>query len=110
MRTPAIATALALLQVATPAARADLVLTQHLFVGAAKTPAKTVMYVKGGKIRTDNDTTSSSIIDTETGDMTTLVHELRRRDGRYGLATMCIGVGQGIATVIEHLDRTGAAA
>lgn len=33
--------------------------------------------------------------------MTTLVHELRRRGGRYGLATMCIGVGQGIATVIE---------
>ncbi len=33
--------------------------------------------------------------------LTTLVHELRRRAGRYGLATMCIGVGQGIATVIE---------
>jgi len=33
--------------------------------------------------------------------MTTLVHELRRRGGRYGLATMCIGVGQGIATIIE---------
>lgn len=33
--------------------------------------------------------------------LTTLVHELRRRGGRYGLATMCIGVGQGIATVIE---------
>jgi 3-oxoadipyl-CoA thiolase len=32
-----------------------------------------------------------------------LVHELRRRGGRYGLATMCIGVGQGIATVVEHL-------
>ena len=33
--------------------------------------------------------------------LTTLVHELRRRGGRYGLATMCIGVGQGIAAVIE---------
>jgi 3-oxoadipyl-CoA thiolase len=33
--------------------------------------------------------------------MTTLVHEMRRRGGRYGLATMCIGVGQGIATIIE---------
>ncbi|HMQ29639.1 MAG TPA: acetyl-CoA C-acyltransferase [Chloroflexaceae bacterium] len=33
--------------------------------------------------------------------LTTLAHELRRRGGRYGLATMCIGVGQGIATVIE---------
>ncbi|UWE04217.1 thiolase family protein [Laceyella sacchari] len=35
--------------------------------------------------------------------MTTLVHELVRREGRYGLATMCIGVGQGIATVIERI-------
>jgi 3-oxoadipyl-CoA thiolase len=33
--------------------------------------------------------------------MTTLVHELRRRGGHYGLATMCIGVGQGIATIVE---------
>jgi acetyl-CoA acetyltransferase family protein len=33
--------------------------------------------------------------------LTTLAHELRRRGGGYGLATMCIGVGQGIATVIE---------
>jgi acetyl-CoA C-acetyltransferase/3-oxo-5,6-didehydrosuberyl-CoA/3-oxoadipyl-CoA thiolase len=33
--------------------------------------------------------------------LTTLVHELRRRGGKYGLATMCIGVGQGIATVVE---------
>ncbi len=35
--------------------------------------------------------------------LTTLLYELRRRGGRYGLATMCIGVGQGIATVIELL-------
>jgi 3-oxoadipyl-CoA thiolase len=35
--------------------------------------------------------------------LTTLAHELRRRGGRYGLATMCIGVGQGIAVVIESL-------
>jgi acetyl-CoA acetyltransferase family protein len=34
--------------------------------------------------------------------LTTLVHELRRRDARYGLATMCIGVGQGIAVVVER--------
>jgi acetyl-CoA acetyltransferase family protein len=34
--------------------------------------------------------------------MTTLVHELARRRRRYGLATMCIGVGQGIATIIER--------
>ncbi|MGH8875101.1 MAG: thiolase family protein, partial [Acidimicrobiia bacterium] len=35
--------------------------------------------------------------------LTTLVHELRRRGGRYGLATMCIGVGQGIAMVVERV-------
>jgi 3-oxoadipyl-CoA thiolase len=36
--------------------------------------------------------------------VTMLVHELRRRGGRYGLATMCIGVGQGIATIVERID------
>ncbi len=35
--------------------------------------------------------------------VTTLLHELERRNGRYGLATMCIGVGQGIATIIERI-------
>ncbi len=36
--------------------------------------------------------------------VTMLVHELARTGGRYGLATMCIGVGQGIATVVERID------
>jgi acetyl-CoA C-acetyltransferase/3-oxo-5,6-didehydrosuberyl-CoA/3-oxoadipyl-CoA thiolase len=35
--------------------------------------------------------------------LVTLVHELRRRQDRYGLATMCIGVGQGIAMVVERV-------
>ncbi len=35
--------------------------------------------------------------------MTTLVHHLARTGGRYGLATMCIGVGQGIACVLERM-------
>lgn len=34
--------------------------------------------------------------------LTTLVHEMQRREARYGLATMCIGVGQGIATIVER--------
>ena len=34
---------------------------------------------------------------------TTLLHELKRRKGKYGLATMCIGVGQGAAIVYEGL-------
>jgi acetyl-CoA acetyltransferase len=33
---------------------------------------------------------------------TTLVHELGRRRGHFGLATMCIGVGQGIAAIFER--------
>ncbi len=33
--------------------------------------------------------------------MTTLVHEMKRRRTHYGLATMCIGVGQGISTIVE---------
>jgi 3-oxoadipyl-CoA thiolase len=37
--------------------------------------------------------------------MTMLVHELRRTGGRYGAAAMCIGVGQGIATVVERIDE-----
>ena len=32
----------------------------------------------------------------------TLAHELRRRGGRYGLATLCIGVGQGLAAIIGN--------
>jgi len=36
--------------------------------------------------------------------LTTLIHALRRTGGRYGLATMCIGVGQGIAVVVEAAD------
>jgi len=32
----------------------------------------------------------------------TLLRELERRDGRYGVATMCIGVGQGLATLFER--------
>jgi acetyl-CoA acetyltransferase family protein len=34
--------------------------------------------------------------------LTSLVHEMVRREARYGLATMCIGVGQGIATIVER--------
>ncbi len=36
--------------------------------------------------------------------MTTLLHELERQDKKYGLQTMCIGFGQGIATIIEKLN------
>ncbi|MCZ0755005.1 thiolase family protein [Anoxybacillus sp. J5B_2022] len=36
--------------------------------------------------------------------LTTLIYEMKRRGVKYGLATMCIGVGQGIATIVENVD------
>ncbi|WP_113930337.1 acetyl-CoA C-acyltransferase [Bacillus sp. P14.5] len=36
--------------------------------------------------------------------LTTLLYEMKRRDVRHGLATMCIGVGQGIATIVERVE------
>jgi acetyl-CoA acetyltransferase family protein len=35
----------------------------------------------------------------------TLLHELRRRKAKYGLATACIGGGQGIAMIVENLQK-----
>ncbi len=34
--------------------------------------------------------------------LTTLIYEMKRRDSKYGLATMCIGVGQGISVIVEN--------
>src|SRR5262249_43278678 len=36
-----------------------------------------------------------------------LLHELRRRGGRYGIATLCVGVGQGQAALFEGRQPTG---
>ena len=36
--------------------------------------------------------------------LTTLVHEMKKKQVQYGLATMCIGVGQGIAAIIENIE------
>lgn len=36
--------------------------------------------------------------------LVTLIHELKRRGDRYGLATLCIGGGQGVATIIENVE------
>jgi acetyl-CoA C-acetyltransferase len=35
--------------------------------------------------------------------LVTLLHEMKKRSGRYGLATLCIGGGQGVAMVVENL-------
>ncbi|ASS86194.1 beta-ketoadipyl CoA thiolase [Geobacillus lituanicus] len=37
--------------------------------------------------------------------LTTLIYEMRKRGIAYGLATMCIGVGQGIATIVKNADE-----
>ena len=37
--------------------------------------------------------------------VTTALHELEHRNGRYALCTLCIGVGQGLAMIIERLDN-----
>ncbi|MDQ6890566.1 MAG: hypothetical protein M3Z56_09870, partial [Bacteroidota bacterium] len=34
---------------------------------------------------------------------TTLLYEMKRRGARYGLATMCVGVGQGAAIIYENI-------
>jgi len=57
---------------------------------------RTKVNVNGGAIALGHPLGSSG-----TRILTTLAHELRRRGGGYGLATLCIGVGQGIAMVIE---------
>jgi 3-oxoadipyl-CoA thiolase len=36
--------------------------------------------------------------------VTTIVHEMQRRRARYGLVTLCVGVGQGEATIIERME------
>ena len=36
--------------------------------------------------------------------LTSILHELERRKGRYGLVTLCIGMGQGMATIIERVS------
>ena len=36
--------------------------------------------------------------------MVTLLHEMKRRKARYGLVTMCVGVGQGVATLVEGVE------
>jgi 3-oxoadipyl-CoA thiolase len=59
-------------------------------------PAKVNIY--GGAIATGHALGSSG-----SRLLTTLVHALHRENKRYGLATMCIGVGQGIAMIVERV-------
>lgn len=68
---------LSLILIATASAMADVTLVQDTLLNGVST--RTTMWVKGDKVRTDNDTTSSIIMDTATGDMTTLMHEQKMK-------------------------------
>ena len=59
---------------------------------------KEIVNVNGGAIALGHPVGATGAII-----MTKLVYELRKRKGKYGLATMCIGGGQGIAVIIEAL-------
>jgi 3-oxoadipyl-CoA thiolase len=39
--------------------------------------------------------------------LTTLLYEMKRRNAKFGLATMCVGVGQGISTIVENCHLEG---
>jgi acetyl-CoA C-acetyltransferase/3-oxo-5,6-didehydrosuberyl-CoA/3-oxoadipyl-CoA thiolase len=58
-----------------------------------------IVNVSGGAVATGHPLGSSGA-----RILTTLVHEMRRRNVRYGLATMCIGVGQGISMIVERAE------
>jgi acetyl-CoA C-acetyltransferase/3-oxo-5,6-didehydrosuberyl-CoA/3-oxoadipyl-CoA thiolase len=58
-----------------------------------------IVNVSGGAVATGHPLGSSGA-----RILTTLVHEMRRRNVRYGLATMCIGVGQGISMIVERCE------
>jgi acetyl-CoA C-acetyltransferase/3-oxo-5,6-didehydrosuberyl-CoA/3-oxoadipyl-CoA thiolase len=58
-----------------------------------------IVNVTGGAVATGHPLGSSGA-----RILTTLVHEMRRRGVRYGLATMCIGVGQGISMIVERAE------
>lgn len=64
---------IAICLLATASARADITLEQDMLLNGVS--SRTTMWIKGDKVRTDNGSTSSVIIDTSTGDMTTLMHE-----------------------------------
>ncbi|MFV2048113.1 acetyl-CoA C-acetyltransferase [Metabacillus sp. YM-086] len=69
---------------------------QSLAVGKDLQFSKDKLNVNGGAIALGHPIGASG-----TRVLTTLIHELKRRNARYGLATLCIGGGQGVSTIIE---------
>ncbi|WP_216830473.1 acetyl-CoA C-acetyltransferase [Alkalihalobacterium elongatum] len=69
---------------------------QALAVGRDLEFSKDILNVNGGAIALGHPIGASGA-----RVLVSLLHELKRRDGKYGLATLCIGGGQGVATVVE---------
>ncbi len=81
----------------------DLIEANEAFAAQSLAVGKTLEFpaeklnVNGGAIALGHPIGASG-----TRVLVTLIHELKRRDGKYGLATLCIGGGQGIATIIKR--------
>ncbi|KAB7707140.1 acetyl-CoA C-acyltransferase [Bacillus aerolatus] len=70
---------------------------QSVAVGKELKFNEEILNVNGGAIALGHPIGASG-----TRVLVSLLHELKRRDERYGLATLCIGGGQGVATVVER--------
>lgn len=70
---------------------------QSVAVGKELNINEEILNVNGGAIALGHPIGASG-----TRILVSLLHELKRRDERYGLATLCIGGGQGIATIVER--------
>ena len=70
---------------------------QSLAVGRDLDFNKEILNVNGGAIALGHPIGASG-----TRILVTLLHEMKRRNERYGLATLCIGGGQGVATIVER--------
>ncbi|WP_347549763.1 acetyl-CoA C-acetyltransferase [Pseudalkalibacillus hwajinpoensis] len=70
---------------------------QSLAVGKDLELNKDILNVNGGAIALGHPIGASG-----TRILVTLLHEMKRRNDRYGLATLCIGGGQGVATIVER--------
>ena len=89
-------TAALFLLLATAISRADLVMVNETTMGEVK--SKTVMSIKGKMVRTDNGDQSSVIIDTETGNMISIMHEQKmamKMDGNVLKAAQAKAAGGG---------------
>jgi len=73
---------------------------QALAVGKELQFSKNQLNVNGGAIALGHPIGASGA-----RILTTLIHELKRRNGKYGLATLCIGGGQGVSTIIENYEK-----